>query len=100
MTSRYALLVAGSLLAFAPVCFAQNVKDSGAANPATGQVNNQTEKGPQSGQTGVGTRGTKVAPSTTPGQPNQPATAETGVEPRGTKVAPSTNPGQSGQQTH
>ncbi len=60
---------------------------------------NQTEEGPQPGQTGVGQRGTKVAPSTTPGQPQQPMTAETGVPPRGTKVAPTTTPGHGGEQT-
>jgi hypothetical protein len=70
---------------------------------ASTSASNQTERGPDAGQTGIGPRGTKVAPSTqasnTPGQPGQPATDQTGVEPRGTKVAPSTNPGQSGEQT-
>lgn len=69
-------------------------------NSTAGQnAANQTETGPQPGQTGAGERGTKVAPSTEPGQPSQPTTAQTGVGPRGTKVAPSTNPGQAGQQT-
>jgi hypothetical protein len=73
--------------------FAQNVQ--GGAK-ATGSAK-ETESG-QSGQAGAGERGTKVGPTTTPGQQPQPATAETGVEPRGTKVAPSTNPTQGGQE--
>lgn len=59
----------------------------------------QTGQGPAAGQTGTGPRGTKVAPSTEPGQPTEPKAAQTGVEPRGTKVAPSTSPGQSGEPT-
>ena len=69
---------------------------------ASTSARNQTEQGPDAGQTGTGPRGTKVAPSTEAsnesGQPGQPTAAQTGVEPRGTKVAPSTNPGQSGEQ--
>jgi len=73
---------------------AQNTKYS-----ATDSTTNQTEQQPQPGKTGVPPRGTEVAPSTMPGQPNQPMTAQTGVEPRGTKVAPST-PNTSGEQNH
>ena len=62
-------------------------------------VANETEKGPQAGQTGVEPRGTKVAPSTETSETQQPAAGETGVPPRGTKVGPSTNPGQEGSQT-
>ena len=69
---------------------------TGTAARAT-STTDQNEQGLAAGQTGTGERGTKVAPSTEPGQPSQPKTAETGVEPRGTKVAPSTSPAQSGQ---
>jgi hypothetical protein len=69
----------------------------GTGNSSTSAMN-QNEQGPDAGQTGIGQRGTKVAPSTEPGKPSQPKTADTGVQPRGTKVAPSTNPGQSGEQ--
>lgn len=57
----------------------------------------QSGQGPQAGQTGVGQRGTEVAPSTNPSQTTQPATHQTGVEPRGTEVGPSTTPKQEGQ---
>jgi hypothetical protein len=84
----------------APV-LAQNIQDgskSTGSKSTTSTAANDIETGPQAGQTGAGERGTKVAPSTTPGQPSQPMTADTGVEPRGTKVAPSTDPTQGGQE--
>ncbi len=59
---------------------------------------NENEQGGQPGQTGVGERGSKVAPSTA-GQSDQPKTGQTGVGERGSKVAPSTNPAQGGQES-
>ena len=47
-------------------------------------------------KTGVGPRGTKVAPSTDPTlttNPASPPASTTGVQPRGTKAGPSTDPG-------
>lgn len=80
-----------------------NVKRSLDANkyqqPLPQTAANQTEQVPDKTKTGVGPRGTKVAPSTARNQPKQPRTAETGTPPRGTKVAPSTTPGQQGSQT-
>jgi hypothetical protein len=89
MQGRWIAVLALSFGLVSPA-FAQNVQ--GGAK-ATGSA-----KEPESGQAGAGERGTKVGPTTTPGQQPQPATAETGVEPRGTKVAPSTNPTQGGQE--
>ena len=80
MLTRCTGLVLASFVAFAPVGWAQNVKDSGAANPATGEV----KPGPQPGQAGTGA---KVAPWTKPGQP----AAQSGNQ---TEQGPSTNPGQ------
>ena len=105
MVIKCAGVVLASVMAFAPVGWAQNVKDSGAANPATGEIN----RGPEPGQAGTGA---KVAPWTKPGQAtaqtgasNQteqgPDTGKTGIGPRGTKVAPPTGasnePGQAAQ---
>lgn len=82
----------------APV-LAQNIQGGAAGtNNNTSTSANQTETGPQAGQTGAGQRGTEVSPSTTPGQSKQPRTAQTGVPPRGTEVSPSTNPTQGGHQ--
>jgi len=95
MLNRSAAIIVAFCCAITPVV-AQNVQ--GGAESTGSAATNQTEKGPAPGQTGAGSRGTEVAPSTTPGQPSQPSTAQTGVEPRGTKVGPSTNPGEGGQQ--
>lgn len=105
------LLARGAITAFAlsfalaSSVFAQAITKGGEGTgkaAASTSARNQTEQGPDAGQTGTGPRGTKVAPSTEasnePGQPGQPTAGQTGVEPRGTKVAPSTNPGQSGEQ--
>ena len=95
MVTRCAGVVLASVMAFAPVGWAQNVKDSGAANPATGEI----KPGPQPGEAATGT---KVAPWTKPGHPAAQSSNQTeqGPEPQGTKVAPSTNPGQNGEQSH
>jgi len=97
-TRRNALLVlalAGTLGVTAPA-FAQN------AGKADENPHGQGEKGTMSnpGATGVGQRGTKVAPSTNPAQSGPSAStseAATGTGKRGTKSGPSTQPPASGQ---
>lgn len=86
MLARWTVMLALSL-GLASQAFAQNVQGGAKAAGSAKET----------GQAGTEERGTKVGPTTTPGQPPQPATAETGVEPRGTKVAPSTNPTQQKQ---
>ena len=74
------------VLAFTVPTLAQNTAGS------------STEGGDQTapGKTGVGARGSKVAPSTDPGLagrgPTSSPASKTGVGPRGSKVGPSTEP--------
>jgi hypothetical protein len=76
-TRTGAAILALSFAMVSPV-FAQAItKDNGAG---TGKMT-ETEKAARDAST----------------EPRQPTTAQTGVEPRGTKVAPSTNPGETGE---
>ncbi len=54
----------------------------------------QTQHTPDASKTGAGPRGSKVGPTTSPGQVMPGAGTRTGEGPRGTKVAPTTNPAQ------
>jgi len=53
-----------------------------------------THRTPDASKTGAGPRGSKVGPTTNPGQVMPGANTRTGEGPRGSKVAPTTNPGQ------
>lgn len=82
-----AVILALSFAIVTPV-FAQAIsKDNGTG---TGKMT-EAEKAARD----AGPHGADVTTS----EPSQPKTAETGVEPWGTKVAPSTNPGESGEKT-
>lgn len=66
--------------------------------PALAQTSSGSQPGGASdtARTGVGPRGTPVAPSTDPGlagQSTSSAPSQTGAGPRGTPAAPSTQPG-------
>jgi hypothetical protein len=78
-TRTGAAILALSFAMVSPV-FAQAItKDNGAG---TGKMT-ETEKAARNSDAST--------------EPRQPTTAQTGVEPRGTKVAPSTNPGETGE---
>ena len=62
----------------------------GLAVPAMAQNTSSDMNKSDQAKTGVGQRGTKVAPSTQPGQANE-GTAGAGMESRGSRTAPQSN---------
>jgi hypothetical protein len=83
-TRTGAAVLALSFAMVSPVLAQAITKDNGAG---TGKMTETEKAGRSAGQ--------NSADAST--EPRQPTTAQTGVEPRGTKVAPSTNPGETGE---
>jgi hypothetical protein len=65
-----------------------------AQNPGQPEKHNKSAPPSKASDSGAGSRGTALGPSTEPNSPAKVTTPESGAGPRGTPVAPSTEQGQ------